>query len=157
MKKLIPFFLILFLFTGCEVKEYTPEIPLTFTQKAVVTSGDFSFECEICKTQESVAVNVLSTEASGMTMTYNGDTLLFDYSDYSYSVDGKSFEPRNVAIVIYEVFDTVDTAQAKKTEGGYQYQGKITLGDFTLNQNDDNSLASIVIRNAEMVIEFKTN
>lgn len=88
-------------------------------------------------------------------MTYNGDTLSFNYKDYSYSIDGKSFEPKNAAIVIYEVFNCIDTSQAKKTEGGYQYQGRITLGDFILAQNDDNSLASITIRSADMTIRFE--
>ena len=156
MKRIIPFVLILFLFTGCEIKEYTPEIPLAFTQKAKVTSGGFSFDCEICKTEENVIVTVLSTSASGMVMTYNGSELVFVYENYSHSVEGSSFEPSNAAIIVYEVFDSIisTTATGRKIDGGYQYDGKITIGDFIMLQNDDNSLKSITIRSAGINIEF---
>lgn len=156
MKRIVPFILILFLFTGCEIKEYTPEIPCSFTQKAKVTSGDFSFDCEICKTEENVIVTVLSTSAAGMVMTYNGSELVFVYENYSHSVDGNRFEPSNTAIMVYEVFDCIanEETTARKIDGGYQYDGKITIGDFSMIQNDDNSLKSMSVRSAGISIDF---
>jgi uncharacterized membrane protein len=156
LKKAIPILLILFLFTGCDIKEYTPEIPIVFTQKATVTSGDFSFDCEICKTEDNVKVTILSTSAKGMTMTYNGSELDFTYDDYSYTIDGNEFEKTNVAIVIYETFECIqsENVNAKKIEGCYQYNGKISLGDFALIQNDDNSLQALSVRSANFHIEF---
>lgn len=156
LKRIVPFIVILFLFTGCEIKEYTPEIPLAFTQKAKVTSGDFSFECEICKTEEKVVVTVLSTGAAGMAMTYNGSELGFIYEEYSHNVDGNHFEPSNTAIIVYEVFESIAGGEAagRKIDGGYQYDGKITIGDFNMVQNDDNSLKSITVRSAGINIEF---
>lgn len=156
MKRIVPFILILFLFTGCEIKEYTPEIPLAFTQKAKVTSGDFSFDCEICKTEENVIVTVLSTSAAGMVMTYNGSELVFVYENYSHSVDGNNFEPYNTAIIVYEAFGSIVSGETagRKIDGGYQYDGKITAGDFSMMQNDDNSLKSISVRSAGITIEF---
>ena len=95
----MPILLIMLLFTGCEVKEYTPEIPMSFTQKAKVMSGDFSFECEICKTENEVKTTVSSTAASGMVMTYDGEVLNFNYREYSYDIDGAGFERSNISIV----------------------------------------------------------
>lgn len=157
MKRIIPFILVLFLFAGCEIKEYTPEIPLSFTQRAEVISGDFSFECEICKTEENVVVTALSTDAEGMAMTYNGNELCFVYDNYSHSIDGSSFEPSNTAIIVYEVFESIvsNETQGRKIDGGYQYDGKITIGDFSMIQKDDNTLKSISVRSAGINIEFE--
>ena len=46
------------MFSSCSVKINTPEVPKAFTQNAVVTSGDFSYECEICKKEGSVSITV---------------------------------------------------------------------------------------------------
>ena len=157
MKRIIPVLLILFLLTGCEVKEYTPEIPQAFTQKAKVTSGDFVFECEICKTEKDVKTIVSSTSAYGMVMTYDGTVLNFNYGDYSYDIDGKGFERSNVSIVIFEVFEnlaSLSQPNAKKIENGYQYYGKTSLGDFVLLQNEDNTLRCVSVKSANLEIKF---
>lgn len=159
MKRVAPVFLIflMLLFAGCKVKTYTPEIPYTFNQNVKVISGDFSYDCRICKTEKDVAVTVDSTSAKGMIMTYDGNKLAFSFADYSYEIDGRNFEKRNPAIVIYEVFEYLNSVQqldAKKIDNGFKYEGKISLGDFILIQNEDNSIKSIAIRNTEYRIDF---
>lgn len=157
MKRVILILLILLLFTGCEIKEYTPEIPFTFTQRAKVMSGDFSFECEICKTESQVITTVSSTSAKGMVMTYDGEILNFNYGNYSYDIDGAGFERSNVSIVVYEVFDnllSLSQPDVKRIEDGYQYYGKTSLGDFVLLQNEDNTLRSLTIKSANLQIDF---
>ncbi|MGN1329430.1 MAG: hypothetical protein ACI4V4_07000 [Eubacterium sp.] len=157
MKKILPLFLVFLLFAGCKVKDYTPEIPLSFEQNAVVTSGDFSFSCRICKSEEEVVVSVTSTSAENMIMRYNGQKLTFLYDDFSYDIDGSNFERENIAIVIYEVFDYISSTQelnVRKIESGFKYEGKISCGDFILIQNDDNSFESLALRNGELSVEF---
>lgn len=120
-------------------------------------SGDFTFECEICKTEGEVITTVTSTSAAGMVMTYDGEILNFNYGEYAYDIDGKGFERSNISIVVYEVFDSLislSQPNVKKIEGGYQYYGKTTLGDFVLVQNDDNTLKSITIKSANLQIDF---
>lgn len=89
-------------------------------------------------------------------MTYNGSELGFVYEAYSHSVDGNNFEPSNTAIIVYEIFDSIESGEAigRKIDGGYQYDGKITIGDFSMIQNDDNSLKSMSVRSAGITIEF---
>ncbi len=160
MKKIFPvFILICFLLSGCKVKEYTPVIPVSFTKDIVVYSGDFSFTCEICKTEKTVAATITNTNAKGMKMTYDGDILSFYYDDFSYDLDGSKFEKNNIAIVIYEVFNYIENTQdmnAKKLDDGYRYDGKISIGNFTLIQNDDNSLKSLEIKECDYRVEFQT-
>lgn len=142
------------------MKNYTPEIPLTLEQNVKVTSGDFIYDCKICKTQENVSVTVLSTLAAGMTMTYDGDKLSFSYCDFMYDVDGKNYENKNPAIVLYEVFDYINSTEqlnAKKIDSGFKYEGKISLGDFILIQKDDNSFSNLTMRNTDYKIEFLEN
>ena len=93
MKKIIPLSLILLLlFSGCNIKNYTPEIPVTLEQNVKVTSGDFSYDCVICKTESAVSVTVDSTAAKGLVMEYDGKTLSFSFAGFSYEVDGSNFE-----------------------------------------------------------------
>ena len=159
MKKAFAFILILalLLLSGCKIKSYTPEIPLSFETNATVKSGDFSYDCKISKNDRCVTVTVLSTYAKDMVMIYDGKNLDFVYNSFSYQIDGSNFEKTNTAIVIYEVLDFINSAtelNAKKIDGGYKYQGKISIGDFTLIQNDDNSLKSLSVPLAEYKIEF---
>ena len=74
--------LFIFTFSSCTIKINTPEIPQSFNQNAVVTSGDFSFECEICKNEEIVSVKVKNTNALGLIMIYDGNTVNFKYDEY---------------------------------------------------------------------------
>lgn len=110
LKRLVPTLLaLLLLLSGCQVKNYTPELPSAFTQKATVTSGDFSFECEICRNSDDVRVTVMSTQAKGMVMTYDGEQLEFVYGGYAHSVNGDGFERVNTAVVIYETMEYLET------------------------------------------------
>lgn len=139
------------------IKNYTPELPDELKQNASVSLGDFSYNCEICQNSENVTVTVLDTNAKGMIMMYNGKDLSFVYEDYSYSVNAENLEKTNVAIVIYQVFDALlrDDAVAKKIDGGYQYKGRIDLGEFVLIQNDDNTFKSITVIGPQMKIVFE--
>lgn len=158
MKKILPIFLVLLLLSGCKIKTYTPEIPVSFQQNAQVTSGDFSFSCKICKSEGKVAVTVTSTSASGMVMTYDGDKLNFLYDDFSYDIDGSNFEKNNIAILIYDVFEYIentDELSVRKIDTGYKYEGSVSCGDFILIQNNDNSLSSLTLRTGDMKVEFE--
>lgn len=158
MKKILPLFLAaILLLTGCKAKNYTPELPLNFKQNAVVTSGDFSFECEICKNEENVAVTVMSTKAKGLVMTFDGKLLDFSYDNFSHQIDGTNFENSNAAIVVYQVIEAASAEEniiIRKVDGGYKYEGRIAYGDFIMLQSDDNSLKSISFRNRDLIIEF---
>ncbi|MGN1420131.1 MAG: hypothetical protein ACI4XC_01295 [Eubacterium sp.] len=158
MKKILPLFLAFLLLAGCKVKDYTPEIPVSFEQNAEVTVGDFTYTCRICKIEEEVVVSVTSTSAENMIMRYNGQNLTFLYEDFSYDIDGSNFERENIAIVIYEAFDYITNTQelnVRKIDSGFKYEGKISCGDFILIQNDDNSFDSLTLRNGELSVKFK--
>ena len=110
MKKTLGFILLIisiFMFSSCSVKINSPEVPKAFTQNAVVTSGDFSYECEICKKEGSVSITVKNTNALGLVMTYDGKNVNFKYSTYSYDISGENFEKENAAIIIYDVISAL--------------------------------------------------
>ena len=157
MKRIIPLIFILFLLTACSIKEYTPEIPLAFTRNAKVSSGDFLYDCEICKNDDLVKVTVLSTSAKGMVMTCNSDELVFSFGDYDYTYKKEKFDNTNIAVVVYDVFSLLNTDRvtASKIDGGYKYQGEIGAGSFELIQNDDNTIKTLSIKSAQINIEFE--
>lgn len=149
--------LILILLSGCKVKNYTPEIPASFEQKLTVSDGDFSYDCEVCRKDGIVTVTVLSTNAKGMVMTYNGVNLNLKYNQLSYDIDAQRFEKGNPAIVIYELFDYIENTQnmnVRKIDSGFKYEGRISFGDFILLQNEDNSFESLSFRANDTVFEF---
>lgn len=150
--------MIILLFAGCQIKNYTPEIPSAFDLNATVNSGDFSYTCRICKSKDSVDVLVTSTSAQNMLMRYDGQNLTFKYEDFSYGINSENFERNNAAIVVYEVFAYINNTpelNAQKIEGGFKYEGSISSGDFIMIQNDDNSLDSISFRKSDLSIVFE--
>lgn len=159
MKKVLGLMLVmLVIFTGCQIKNYTPEIPVTFDENVKVVSGDYSYTCKIRKFESNeVQAEITSTSAKGLVMQYDGSTLDFTYADYSYSLEADNFERKNPAIVVYEVFECItspDGTKAVKTENGYKYDGKISSGNFTLYLRDDNSVSLITVKSAGFVMEF---
>ena len=126
MKKTLGFILLIIsilMFSSCSVKMNTPEVPKAFTQNAVVTSGDFSYECEICKKEGSVSITVKNTNALGLVMTYDGKKVSFKYSTYSYDISGENFEKENAAIIIYDVISALSNDDTKLhiIDGGVKY------------------------------------
>lgn len=159
MKRIIPFLLIIpVLITGCKIKSYTPELPVVFKQSATVSSGDFSFECEICCDESSCVVNILSTKAQGLCYKYDGKALLFKYDDFEYSIEADSSLQGNTAVIMYELCRYISTDEeinVKRIEDGYKYEGEIDFGYFILIQNEDNTLRSLSFRNSDFVVNFK--
>lgn len=92
-----------------------------------------------------------------MTMTYNGHSLKLYYEDFNYNIQPKNFKKTNISIIIYELFDYIESTEnlyAKKIDGGFKYEGKISCGDFILIQNDDCSLKTLTFRNIDFSVSF---
>jgi hypothetical protein len=133
------------------------KIAAAFNQNAVVTSGDFSFECEICKNEEIVSVKVKNTNALGLIMIYDGNTVNFKYDEYSKKISGENFEKGNTAIIIYDVINALENEETQKhiIDGGVKYEGKTNFGEFVLVQNDNSTLKSLSFKNSDYRIDFK--
>ncbi|MCC8073613.1 MAG: hypothetical protein LIO62_05755 [Clostridiales bacterium] len=159
MKKALLPVLILLLLSGCKIKDYTPEIPIDFTSNATVTSGDFSFNCEICKNESAVSVTISDTNAQGMVMTYDGENLTLSYSEFSSDFSAENFDGINTAVVLFDVFRYIQTAEEteiKKTEQGFKYTGKTDVGSFTLLQNNDGSFSTLTFQSVDYKIKFES-
>lgn len=147
---------IIFLFCGCKMKTYTPELT-DFKQNASVTSGDFSYTCEICKKDGVVSVTATSTNAKDMSISYDGNTVSFLYYDMKCDFDGNNVEYTNPAVAIFNVFDYLqnnDEIKVSKTEDGFKYEGNTNIGEFILIQNDDNSYKSLLFKDANINVVF---
>ncbi len=148
---------LVFLFCSCCAKINTPKMPSTFKQNAVVTLGDFSFECEICKDESSVSTKVNNTNALGLVMTYDGDNINFKYNDFLYDFDASNFEKANTSIIVYNVLGELDSEETQKhiIDGGVKYEGKTDFGSFILTQNDNGTLKSLAFKDNDFKIDFK--
>lgn len=149
---------LLFGLAGCQTKQYTPDVTSDFVQKAVVTTGDFSYQCKISRIGGAVTVEVNSTSAKGLTMTCDGKTVRYSYADMEYEAQIGDLEPTNPAIAVFRVFDCLQNTQsvsAKKTDNGYKYEGTVPAGKFILYQAEDNSYDSLHFLNTDILIEFE--
>ena len=118
--------------------------------------GDFNYNGIFCKTGSTSAVTVIDTNAKGLEMVYDGSELTMCYGDYAQAFIGEDFEKSNPAIVLWQVFEEMNNGniQSSKTETGYRYDGKIPLGDFTLTQNDDETLNTLIVKTADLTVVF---
>lgn len=156
MKKIIPIFVLFtVLFSGCSIKNYTPEL-VDFNQNSAYTSGDFFCNCNITLDENVVTVAATSTNAKGLIISYNGSEVKYLYGEMSYVIPpGKN--TLNPAVIIYDAFQTLkssDTNAASKTEDGFEYKGTTSLGDFVLLQYDDNTYKSLYFTDADIKFEF---
>lgn len=142
---------------SCNMKINTPKMPSTFNQNAVVTLGDFSFDCEICKDESNVTAKINSTNANGLVMTYDGKNVNFKYNDFSYDIDGENFEKANISIIIFDVINVLSNENTKKyvIDGGIKYEGETNYGSFILVQNNDTTLKSLTFKDKEFKVVFK--
>lgn len=141
---------------GCKMKTYNPIIT-DFDQRATVTAGDFSYECNIARGQGTVTVAALSTNARGAVITYNGKSAVFSYLGMDYEIESAEIDSTNPAKAIYEAFEAVcsQPENVSRTKDGFRYDGKTALGEFTLLQNDDDSYKSLFFKDADIKIIFK--
>lgn len=157
MKKIIPLFLLIMVLSGCAAKIYTPVLNTEFELDAVYKTGDFSYNCKIVKNAQSVCVTPASTNAAGMTITYDGTDVTFNNNNLIKTMSASDAGNTNPVVVIYEVFsyiEATDDLDVERIDDSFQYTGKTSLGNFILVQSNDNSLDYIEIPNADIRIEF---
>lgn len=157
MKKIISALLLALCLCGCSAKSITPVIKADFTLNAVYKTGDFSYDCVIAKKDGVLSVSPTSTRASGMFITYDGKKVTFDRRSMTYSFDKTEIDPTNPALLLYEVFSSVESTDVntvKMVENEFVYSGKTSVGDYVFVQNIDNSYKSIDIADADINITF---
>ncbi|MCH5314876.1 MAG: hypothetical protein J1E81_03100 [Eubacterium sp.] len=159
MKKLFPLFImIIFLLSACSIDAKTPVLPTAFNQRARVSIGDFSYQCEICKNEKGIIFTVLSTNAQGMVMTYDGSNMNFNFSDIIGDVPASSLPKTNVPIVLFEALSDLyeqDNLKPSAVNEGYRYQGKTSLGNFVLITDGSSRLKQFTLNGIDMKIEFE--
>lgn len=157
MKKIILLLFIPFVLTSCSVKSCTPIIEPSFNYDVKYIMGDFCFNCNVTKNNDTVTVFVKDTNASGLQITYDGQNLEFKKNELSYKISSENIERTNPAIIFSDIFNyivkNVDTC-VKKAENGYVYTGNICIGQFNVYQNFDNEIYLITVPDANIKIEL---
>ncbi len=155
---LFAIFLLMLNFTACEKQSFSPVLTTAFESDAVVNTGDFSYECKICRKKDaSVSVTVKSTEASGMVMQCVKNNFIVKSNEISETMDINNINKNNSCVALYNAFlyiESVENLNVKKVDGGYKYYGKTDLGPFVIFQNNQDELVSIVFETANLQINF---
>lgn len=146
------------LLSACTFQTNTPVWTAAFTQKAVVETGGFSYACEICRTKDgAVTLTVSDTVASGLTMRCSADGFAVVYDKINLSMDPDKINQNNACLAVYRAFDALastDRPHAGRTESGYAFYGKTSLGRFTLLQTAGGALQCLSFPSADLEITF---
>lgn len=154
MKKLIPIFLCILVLTGCHQRNFTPVLTTDFSRNAVCKIGDFSFDCKITKIEKCISLEVLSTRAKGLTVTYSNGEITFSKGNITKTFKADNIDSTNPTKILYSVFDNLEELEVKRVENHFEYVGKTAIGEFKIVQNKDNSIKSISVPSADLTIEF---
>ena len=155
MKKLIlPLFLCVLL-CSCSMSTQTPVINNSFSKQAVIKTGDFSYDAKISCNDDTVYINVCSSNAAGMTMSCSANELVYSYKDMTKSVQKNNCTIYNPSVVLYDVLHSLGSSRIEKCDDFYQYFGKIQEGDYTLKTDKDGNIVSLVVKNAQISFEFE--
>ena len=144
---------------GCNsgIAATTPALDTEFNLSAVYKAGDFSYSCNIVKSAESLSVTPTSTNAAGMVISFDGREITFNKDGMVKSFERGTIDSTNPAVVLYEVFSNLESAENKvpsEKRELFVYSGKTSLGNFTLSQNEDGTLNTIEIPDADISVIF---
>ena len=80
----------------------------------------------------------------------------YSVPDYTNTANGGtvSFVKINLNGLAVDYINSASQLNARKIDGGFKYEGKISLGDFVLIQNEDNSFDSLTVKSADYKIQF---
>lgn len=116
--------------------------------------GDFSFDCKITKIEKCISLEVLSTRAKGLTVTYSNGEITFSKGNITKTFKADNIDSTNPTKILYSVFDNLEELEVKRVENHFEYVGKTAIGEFKIVQNKDNSIKSISVPSADLTIEF---
>ena len=130
MKKIIPLFVLLvLLFCAC-TRANSPALKTSFSQNAVVESGDFSYNAEIKFDNNTVYITPTSSNAAGLTVSSDGQNVNFSFRDMSDSCEYSSVSDYNTAKILYCVFCNTYNAQVKRAGDNTLFLGKTDVGNY---------------------------
>ena len=150
-------FLLLFALGACTSRVYTPEIKSEFEVNALCTFGDFKYNCKIVKTAGAVSVTPLDTRAQGMTMRCDGKTVAFIKGSMKREFPVESLDVTNPSIVLYQAFNSVDTANAEPSENGVVFKNSVSAGEYSLLITRDNELKELSVNSAKLHFDFSAD
>ena len=155
MKKIIPIVFVILLLAGCAAEQYTPVIKADYNLSAIYRAGDFSYSCKIEKAGNSISLTPTSTKAKGMIISCNGKEVSFKRKSFKKSFPIENIDKTNPAVILYQVFSSLDSAAVSLIDDEFIYTGSCSLGKYILTQKKDNSLKSLSIPQADIEINFR--
>ena len=159
MKKIISLSLCLavMLLCSCTQTVKSPQIKTSFSQKATITIGDYSYTANVKFDGSKVYITPTSTNAKGMTISCDASTVTFTRRDMVNTAEKSKVSPYNPAVILYDVITSSSASASKKETESYAFSGKTSVGDYTLTINSSSDLVSLQIPTADFYVEFVVN
>lgn len=104
-----------------------------------------------------MTLSVLSTNAQGLVMTYDGSNMNFSFSEIVGDVPAVSLPKQNAVIVLYDALRSLEEQEGlvpSAVNEGYRYQGKTALGNFVLITDQNGLLKAFTMKSIDMEIQF---
>ncbi|MCC8016755.1 MAG: hypothetical protein LIO43_05290, partial [Clostridiales bacterium] len=134
MKKILSLTFLSFFFYAVVQRKKEPEIS-DFSQSAFVDWNGFTYNCIVSLTGDIVTVQIISTNASGLKIVYDGEKADFIYDDMEYNIANNNLYKTNPAIAVYDALGYLKTnpeIKCASIKDGFEYYGKTNIGDFIL-------------------------
>lgn len=146
-------FLFVFL-TSCASKTYIPTVQTEFETKAKYTFGDFTYNCKITKTENFVTVEILDTKAAGLVIKCDGERVYFILGDTVRDNAVGEVDVTNPALILYQVFFSLNSAVSSVIDGGCVLSGTCGAGNYALTLSKAGDFKNLSLPSAGIVIDF---
>jgi len=140
--------------TSCTSKTYIPEIKNSFETKALYTFGDFTYNCKITKDESSVSVLINDTNAAGMVIKCDGESVTFTQGNMKKAFPVSDIDVTNPALVLYQVFTSIETSNARLGGDGYLFSGTVSAGEYTLTVSKAGEYKALSLSGAKISVKF---
>lgn len=154
MKKIAPLLALVLLLCGCSKVAIFHAIKPTFTEKAKIQFGDFSYNAKIKLDGNKVYVTITDTNAKGLTISCDENTVTYSRNSFVKTANKKLVSPYNIAVIIYDVVTESIDKNPVLDNDKYCYKGIISAGDYVLTLDNQSKLISLEVKSANILVTF---
>ena len=103
-----------------------------------------------------MSITPTSTRARGLIISCNGKYVSLKRKSFVKTFSVEETDKTNPAIILYRVFNSLESADVRLIDGLFTYTGNCELGKYVLTQSKENSLLKLSIPQSSIEVEFNS-
>lgn len=154
MKKVISALFVMLILCSCSANQLSFTPKTEFSYDSVIDVGDFSYKATIKYIDGIVYITPTTTNAKGMTISCNGECVMFSQGSFFDSIAVSNSSINNPARVLYDVLSSLDSSSKSIASKTCTYSGKTLSGKFVLVQDASGEYKSVSLADSGLNITF---